>query len=92
MKKIVYILAITLLTCTACITLYSFTFSDDFLNANAEGLMIQPRSNDGDAAPCYYAGKAGGENDCYYDCNKCVKIYGKRGVGESDTCGVSWRD
>lgn len=90
MKKIVYILVFMLLTCTACITLYSFTFSDDFLNANAEGLMIQPRSSDGNSAPCYYAGKESGENDCYFDCNDCVKIYGHRGLGKPDVCGVSW--
>lgn len=89
MKKRVLILSAVMLVCAGSIALWAKASDDDFVDANADGIMMMPRSADGDAYPCHFSNQRASENTFYVDCNQCIKVYGRKGVGRPSECGYS---
>lgn len=87
MKKRILILSASLLVCAGSVVLWANASNDDLLDANVEGIMIQPRSENGNAYPCHRSSRVASENNFYVDCNKCTKVYGRKGAGKEDECG-----
>lgn len=89
MKRRIIILTAILLACAGCAALWANVSDNDFINANADGIMMTPRSSNGDAYPCHFSSRSAGESTFYVDCNKCIKVYGQKGVGKTSDCGYS---